>query len=302
VNLRQIEVFLAVAECGSFSRAAELAFLTQSTVSQHISSLEKEFELRLFDRTGKGALLTEAGKILRVHAVRLIEDARSIPVALNRFKGLEEVILKIGGSNIPSSYLIPDCIPPFQQSHPGVTITILQGDSRETLERLKREEVELAVIGTRFDDEEVSYSDVVLDKLALVVYPGHRLAGRKSVALDELVDEVFIFREQGSGTDMAVRAALTKAGVAPGQLNVKTFLGSNEAVKQAILNHAGVSFLSLLSVKRECESGQLSMVDVNGLDMSRHIYLVSREGRELSPAAKAFASELRERFRPKGAK
>ena len=296
MNLKQLEVFIAVAECGSFSRAAELCFLTQSTVSQHISALEKEFGLKLLDRTGKGALMTEAGKLLHLHACRLAGEARSIPAVLNRFKGLEEVVLRIGGSNIPSSYLLPDCIPPFQRSHPGVTITILQGDSRETLERLKREDVELAVIGTRFDDDEVTCSVLTLDSLALVVYPGHRWAGRKTISVDDLVDEAFIFREPGSGTDMTVRASLRKAGIADGQLNVKTFLGSNEAVKQAILNRAGVSFLSLISVKRECESGQLSAVDVEGLDMSRRLYLVTRQGRALSPAAKAFVSILSGRY------
>lgn len=296
MNLKQIEVFMAVAECGSFSRAAELTFLTQSTVSQHVSSLEKEFGLKLFDRTGKGALLTEGGKLLHLHAARLTEEARSIPLALNRFRGLEDVVLKIGGSNIPSSYLLPDCIPPFQQTNPGVRITILQGDSRETLERLKREEVELAVIGSRFDEDGLCYTDLILDKLSLVVYPGHRWAKRKTISVEDLSEEVFIFRETGSGTDKTVRAALFKAGVIPDQLNVRTFLGSNEAVKQAILSGAGVSFLSMMSIRRECESGQLFMVDVKGLDMSRRIYLVSREGRELSPAAKAFASVLSERF------
>ncbi len=302
MNLKQIEVFMAVAECGSFSRAAELTFLTQSTVSQHVSSLEKEFGLKLFDRTGKGALLTEGGKLLHLHAARLTEEARSIPLALNRFRGLEDVVLKIGGSNIPSSYLLPDCIPPFQQTNPGVRITILQGDSRETLGRLKREEVELAVIGSRFDDEEVCYSDLAPDRLALVVYPGHCWAGREAVSVKELREEVFIFREPGSGTDMTVRAALVRAGVRPDELNIRTFLGSNEAVKQAIQSEAGVSFLSMISVRRECESGLLSMVDVKGLDMSRHFYLACRRGRELSPAAEAFLSVLRGRFLAKAAK
>lgn len=296
MNLKQIEVFMAVAESGSFSRAAEMTFLTQSTVSQHISSLEREFGLKLFDRTGRGALLTEAGKLLHLHAARLTEEARSIPLALNRFRGLEDVVLKIGGSNIPSSYLLPDCIPPFQRLNPGVRITVLQGDSRETLERLMRGEVELAVTGSRFDEEGSCYSDLTLDKLSLVVYPGHRWAERKMISVEELSEEVFIFRETGSGTDKTVRAAMVKAGIIPDQLNVRTFLGSNEAVKQAILSGAGVSFLSRISVRRECENGQLSMVEVKGLDMSRRIYLVSREGRELSPAAQAFVSVLKERF------
>src|SRR5512139_457275 len=124
MNLKQLEVFLAVAESGSFSRAAEMSFLTQSTVSQHISSLEIEFDLKLFDRTGKGAMLTEAGKLLLLHANRLAAEARDIRVSLNRFKGLEKALLRIGGSNIPGSYMIPDFLPLFLQINPGVTIIL----------------------------------------------------------------------------------------------------------------------------------------------------------------------------------
>jgi DNA-binding transcriptional LysR family regulator len=300
MNLKQLEVFVAVADSSSFSRAAEMTFLTQSTVSQHISSLESEFALKLLDRTGKGALLTEAGKLLLLHARRLIEEARDIPVVLNRFKGLEEAVLKIGGSNIPGSYMIPFFIPLFHEKNPGVTITLFQGDSRETLERLRREEVELAIIGSRFDGEEFVYTSLTNDKISLVVNSNHRWNGRESILPADIVNEPFIFREPGSGTDRTVRDALAAAGFAAEQLNVKTYLGSNEAVKQAILGGAGISFVSEMSVKKECERGELFMVKIEGVDISRSFYLVSRLGRELSPAAGSFVSLVMERFHSEG--
>ncbi len=298
MNLKQLEVFIAVAESGSFSRAAEVTFLTQSTVSQHISSLEKEFDLKLLDRTGKGALLTEAGKLLLTHARRVVEEAREVPLALNRFRGLAEVELKIGGSNIPACYMIPDCIFSFRERHPGVIITLLQGDSRETLERLKREEVEFALVGSRFAEKDLDFTPLTLDKISLVVPGGHRWSGLESILPEDLVGEPLIFREPGSGTGRTFRDELARAGLAPEDLKVSMCLGSNEAIKQAILSGAGISFLSEMSVKKECERGEMSIVRVRGLEISRHFHLVTRRGRNLAPAAKAFIDNILQRFCP----
>jgi DNA-binding transcriptional LysR family regulator len=296
MNLKQLEVFIAVAESGSFSRAAEVTFLTQSTVSQHVSSLESEFDLKLLDRTGKGALLTEAGKILLLHARRVMAEAQEVPLVLNRFRGLEKVVLKIGGSNIPACYMIPECIPSFREQHPGVIINLFQGDSRETLERLKREEVEFALVGNRFTEKGFVHIPLTLDKISLVVPAGHPWTGRDYILPEELLDESFIFREPGSGTDRAFRDELVKTGFAPDLLGVSMYLGSNEAVKQAILNGAGISFLSELSVQKECQQGDLFVVKVKGVAIFRHIYLVTRQGRELSPAAEAFTACILKRF------
>jgi DNA-binding transcriptional LysR family regulator len=298
MNLRQLEVFIAVAECGSFSRAAEITFLTQSTVSQHISSLEKEYDLKLLDRTGKGALLTEAGKLLLTHARRVVEEAREVPLALNRFRGLAEVELKIGCSNIPACYMIPGCIFSFRERHPGVSITLLQGDSRETLERLKREEVEFALVGSRFAEKDLDFSPLTSDKISLVVPAGHRWSGVESISREDLAGESLIFREHGSGTGRTFREEYVKAGLGPGDLKVSLCLGSNEAIKQAIQSGAGISFLSELSVKKECERGEMSIVRVRGLEISRHFYLVTRRGRVLAPAAEAFIESIFQRFCP----
>jgi DNA-binding transcriptional LysR family regulator len=296
MNLKQLEVFIAVADSGSFSRAAESAFLTQSTVSQHISSLEKEFDLKLLDRTGKGAFPTEAGKLLLEHARRILQEGRDVALALNRFRGLAEVALKIGGSNIPACYMIPDCIFSFRENYPGVVITLYQGDSRETLERLKCEEVEFALVGTIFAEKDLVFTPLAPDRISLVVPAGHRWYGKKDIAVEELLDEPLILRESGSGTGSSFRDALVRANLDPDQLNVSLCLGSNEAVKQAILNGAGISFVSELSVRKECERGELFLVAVRGMVISRHFYLVTRRGRSLSPAAEAFVDSILQRF------
>jgi len=296
MNIKQLEVFLAVAQTGSFSKGASATYITQSTVSQHVSALEREFDLPLFDRTGKGALLTEAGKLLALHAGRIIAEMRGAEQALHRFRGAEEAELKVGGSNIPADYMIPAALPRLLQRFPGLTTTVCQGDSRGILDKLLREEVELCVVGSCFDLEGVDYSPLGHDLIRLVVNPGHPWVGRGDVTVAEIAGEPLIFREAGSGTGKSVLEALEQAGVDPRSLKIKAVLGSNEAIKQAVMGGLGVSFVSDLSVRQELDRGDLVAVDLHGLVVARRFHLAARAGRTLSPAAKAFASVMEELY------
>ena len=296
MNLKQLEVFIKVAESGSFSKGAEAAFITQSTVSQHISTLESEFGMKLLDRTGKGALPTEGGKILLERARRLMEYAKEIPVALARFKGIEEAELNIAGSSIPGEYMIPAALPLLINRFPGVTIVLRQGDSRDVLDKLLAEEVELGVVGGRFTEETLDFTPLAEDELVLIAPAGHRWGKAGAIARDELLGEAVVLRESGSGTGKAVSQTLREAGIEPGKLKVAAHLGSNEAVKRAVMGGIGVSFVSALSVQRELEQQALLQVPVTGVGIKRQFYLASRKGRELSPAALAFRTIMTELY------
>jgi DNA-binding transcriptional LysR family regulator len=292
MNLKQLEVFLAVAESSSFSRGAEATFITQSTVSQHISALEQELGIRLLDRTAKGALLTEGGKILLNHARRIVAEMRGIPPAINRFKGLEDVSLTVGASNIPGDYMIPEALPNLLKRFPRLAITVLQGDSRDVLDKIVREEVEIGVVGSRFSDDAYNFTPLGRDRIILVAGQGHPWYGRVSVALEELRGQPIISREHGSGTGKTVREALSAMGIDPEDLNVRVNLGSNEGVKHAVASGIGISFISELSVRNELERGELFTLKIPGLEITRQFYLACRAGRELSPAATAFAGAM----------
>ncbi|WP_085812828.1 selenium metabolism-associated LysR family transcriptional regulator [Citrifermentans pelophilum] len=294
MNLKQLEVFIKVAESGSFSKGAEAAFITQSTVSQHISALESEFGLKLLDRTGKGALPTEGGKILLERARKLVEYAREIPVVLARFKGIEEAELTIAGSSIPGEYMIPAALPLLISRFPGVTIVLLQGDSRDVLGKLLAEEIEFGVVGGRFEEESLVFTPLAEDELVLIAPAGHRWARMSGISKEELLAEPFVLRETGSGTGRAVAKALRQAGIDPAILKVAVHLGSNEAVKRAVMAGIGVSYVSALSVQRELEQGALVQVPVTDVEIKREFFLVERRGRELSPAAVAFKEIMME--------
>jgi DNA-binding transcriptional LysR family regulator len=294
MNLKQLEVFLAVAESGSFSRGAEATFITQSTVSQHIAALEGELGVRLLDRTSRGALLTEGGKLLLEHARRTVADAREIERAMRRFRGMEEATLRVGGSTIPGDYMIPESLPLFLARCPGVRLTLIQGDSRDIVDRVAREEVEVGVVGSSFDEDGIAFTPLGRDEIRLVAGRNHPLAGRGTLSLDELARQEFIAREAGSGTAKAVGEALAQAGLPPERLRVRASLGSTEAVKHAVSSGLGMAFLSEVSVRREVARGELAEIPVEGLRVSRHFYLAERAGRELSPAARAFGELMRE--------
>jgi len=296
VNLKQLEVFIKVAESGSFSKGAEAAFITQSTVSQHIFALESEFGLKLLDRTGKGALLTEGGKLLLEHARRLVDSAREIPLALGRFKGIEEAVLNIAGSSIPGEYMIPAALPRLISSFPGLMINLLQGDSRDVLGKLMAQEVEFAVVGGRFLEKSLDFSPFARDELVLIAPAWHRWSGMSVICKEDLPGEPFVLRETGSGTGKASSDALQEAGIDPGSVRVAARLGSNEAVKRAVIAGIGVSFVSAISVQSEVAQGALIQVAVAEVCIRREFYLASRKGRELSPAASEFGLLMRELY------
>ena len=296
MNLRQLEVFVSVVESGSFSRGAEAASLTQSTVSQHIAALESEVELRLLDRTGQGVLLTSAGELFLQHARQVLSEAVALRQAMAGYRGLQQIGLIVGASNIPANYLIPAILPRLAAEHPGIALTMQTGDSSEMLVSLLADNVELAVVGNRSDDRRVEYLPLTSDLLVLAVSSAHPWSRCPAITLDDLAARPIIVRESGSGSDQALQQALQQAGFDPSRLQVAVRLGSNEAVRQALVGGFGAAFLSEISIRQELKRRELVKVPVSGFAVQRQFWLVTRRRRTLSPAARAFAALMQEHF------
>ena len=294
MDLHRFEIFMAVADSGSFSRAAEKMLLTQSTVSQHIAALENKLGIRLFDRTGRGAELTDGGRLFSQHVRQILSECDELRQAMARFQGMEDTQLTVGASNIPANYLIPGLLSTLVKRHPGIILNVLAADSRQIIDQLLRGEVALAVVGNCFGDEAVTYAPLTSDTLLFVVGPGHPWQDRVAVGLAELASTSLIMRETGSGTGRATENALLAAGFDMARLQIMARLGSNEAVKQAVIRGIGAAFLSSLSIQRELASGELIALKVEGVTIERRFWLATRRGRTLSPAAHAFARLLTE--------
>jgi DNA-binding transcriptional LysR family regulator len=297
VNFRQLELFVAITETGSFSRGAEAVFLTQSTVSQHMAALENELETELFDRLGRGVVLTAGGERFLVHARRVLAERDALLQSMASFHGLEKTLLKIGASNIPANYLIPPLVTMLKKKHPGITLTMLTGDSREMISSLEKAEIELAVVGSCLSTKKIEFTPLITDSLILIVGPNHRWAKRESLSLAELVSEPFVVRETGSGSGQALNEALKEQGLDPEELPIGARLGSNEAVLQTVAEGFGCAFVSELSVNYNLGAGEVCKVKVDKLTVDRQIWLANLKRRSLSPASQAFKDVLTQFYR-----
>jgi len=292
MTLRQLELFVAVAETKSFSRGAEMIALTQSTVSQHIAALERETNTRLLDRTSKGIFLTAGGEVFLQHARRVLAERDVMKQAMSGLHGLEKTTLNLGASNIPANYLIPCFLPVLKNKYPGISLTLRIGDSKEVLDELKSGQLELGIVGGRVDDDIYSYKPLFKDQLVMIVGPGHSLKERRSITVEELDEQDFIVREDGSGTYQALQKAFLSAGIDPESFNVIARLGSNEAVRRAVAAGLGCAFVSDLSIQNNLHHGELFKIDVDGLSIERQLWLVKLRERTASPAAIAFSELL----------
>ncbi|HEX9080580.1 MAG TPA: LysR family transcriptional regulator, partial [Desulfuromonadaceae bacterium] len=182
MTLKQLEVFLAIAETRSFSRGAEESCITQSTASQHIQTLEEELGIRLFDRGRGGALLTEAGKLFFERAKRIRGECEASLAAIRRFRGMEDVVLKVGASNIPGTSLIPAVLGRFLEQCPRVRLEVVQGDSRSVAGQLVAEEIELGFIGGLYEDDQVEYDVMGEDSIVCVASPDLARSGKYSLS------------------------------------------------------------------------------------------------------------------------
>lgn len=294
MTLRQLELFVAVAETGSFSRGAEAISLTQSTVSQHIAALEQETNTKLLDRTSKGIFLTPGGAVFLQHARRVLAERDILNQAMASLHGLEKANLTLGASNIPANYLVPCFLPALQDKYPGISLTMRIGDSREILDELKSGQVELGIVGGCVDDENYSFEPLLKDRLVMIVGPNHPLKERDSISIKELAGEKFIVRENGSGTYQALQKAFLSAGMDPESFNIIARLGSNEAVRRAVAAGSGGAFVSDLSIQNNLRHGELIKIDIEELTIERQLWLVSLSERTASPAAIAFTELLQQ--------
>ena len=291
MTLRQLELFIAIAETQSFSRGADTCFITQSTASQHIAALEEEVNTQLFDRTSKGVVLTPGGEVFLSHARRILTEYRALFEGIQAFHGLESASLVFGASTIPANFLVPKLLPLIKQMHPGIMLDMRIGDTRQVTDLLVSEQIELAIIGAQMEPEKVNYQPLIKDRLVLIVGADSPLKDHEKITLKELKDLPLIVRGSGSGTLHTLENRIYSAGLSQEALNIVARIGGNEAILSAVAAGCGCAFVSDLSIQKGLERGELFKLEIDGLSIERQLWLATLKGRTSSPAAKA-VSEL----------
>jgi len=292
-DLRQLEVFSQVVELGSVSRAAEAVNLSQSSVSERISALEKAVGVQLFDRIGRRIEPTEVGMLLYQQALKHLALKEETRQALAEQLGASRGEIMLGGSTIPGEYILPGVIKRFHDEHPLIVLRMKITDSRMVVSAVAEGNLALGIVGAQLRATSLEYEKLWRDELVLVVPAGHPWARREAVTAADLVLEPFVLRESGSGTRQVMERKLAEALRAKNvALNVAAELGSSTAVKSAVVAGLGVTMISSCAVAAELSAGSLVAVPIDKLSLPRFFYLVHDNRRTLSPVARAFREFL----------
>lgn len=294
MDLWQLTVFSRVVELQGFSKAAEAIHLSQPTVSNHIKELEKHFDCILIDRVDKKAVPTKEGEILYRYAKRLLKLRDEAEASIAEYHGKHHGHLTIAASTIPGGYLLPRVIGGFRKQYPQITITMLVGDTGKVVGDILEGSVELGIVGAVSTNKKIDQEPLVEDRMDLIIPGNHRWRNRKSIQVEELVEEPFLIREKGSGTLKSMQQSLEHLGIKLHQLEIVAELGSTAAVIQAIKSNVGVSILSPISVVDELKGGVLKALAIDSLDLRRSFYLTTHKDRTVSSLCKAFIQYVRD--------
>lgn len=292
MDLWHLHIFCKVVECRSFSRAGEAVHLSQPTVSSHIRDLEAHFSCRLIDRLAREAVPTKAGELLYDYARRLIALRQEAETALSCFQGTMKGRLKIGGSTIPGTYLIPRVIGSFKVRFPDVTISLIIGATDTIIEATLAGDLELGVVGATSDNQNIFQAPLIEDEMCLIIPADHPWSRKKKIEINQLMKAPFIVRERGSGTLKTIQQSLSRQAVQLDDFNVVAEMGSTEAVCQAVKCGVGVSIVSRMAVAEALKTGVLKALTIAGCPLQRHFYLTRHKYRSLSPIGNAFVGHI----------
>jgi len=292
-DLRQLEIFRNVVELKSFSKAADVVFLAQASVSERIATLESMVGTRLLDRLGRQVVPTRAGELLYKHAVLLLEMRKTASLEMQDFLGMKRGEVHIGGSTIPGEYILPKVIGRFREKYPLVSISLTIANTREIEGRVLDGNLELGVVGSKSSNRSLIQHELWKDELVLAVPAKHRLAEKDEILLKDIYKEPFILREAGSGTLKIMEDYLKISGsMDVDSLNVMARFGTSTAVKEGIKAGLGVSILSSRAIDTELKTGILKALKIKDLSMFRSFYLIRDRRKIASPLCQAMLDFL----------
>ncbi|MBW4665538.1 MAG: LysR family transcriptional regulator [Chroococcus sp. CMT-3BRIN-NPC107] len=287
-TLHQLKVFEAIARSGSFTRAAEEMFLSQPTVSQQIKQLTKAVGTPLFEQIGKRIYLTDAGKEVLIACKDISEKMSQLEMTLADLKGLKQGNLRLAVITT-AKYFVPRLLGQFRHRYPGIKVALQVTNRKQVLDRLSENEDDLYILGQPPEGLDINLRPILENALVAIAPSDHPLAGEKNITLQRFAEEPFIIREAGSGTRMAVEQFFAENRC---EINVEMEIGSNEAIKHAIVGGLGVSVLSRHVLALEGTKGPLTILDVEGFPIQRHWYIVYPASKQLSVVASTFLEYL----------
>jgi len=288
-TLRQLQIFVAVAQHESVSRAAESLALSQSAASTALTELERQTDCQLFDRAGKRVSLNALGHQLLPQAMALIHQAKAIENLLDGRSSFGS--LAVGATLTIGNYLATLLIGSFMQRHPECRVKLQVQNTANVVQQVAHYELDLGLIEGDCRHPDIEVQPWVEDELVVFCAPSHPLASRGRASLAELTAEAWILRESGSGTRLTFEQAL-RSHLA--ELNVRLELEHTEAIKRAVESGLGIGCISRLALRDAFRRGSLVALETPDLDLRRQFYFIWHRQKYQTAAMQEFLAQCRE--------
>jgi DNA-binding transcriptional LysR family regulator len=287
MDVSLLQSLIRVAERGAITEAAQSLGITQPTLTRRIQQLEQELDAQLLERSRKGVVLTEVGRVVVREGRAWVERWAELKLRVQALQRLEQGTVRVGGGATAVSFVLPDAIAAFTRDHPGMRFEVREAGSRDIERDVAADRLDLGIVTMPVQSREFDVVPLRSDRIVLVAAADHPLARRSVVPVSALEGQSLVGFEVGSAIRRLIDAQLQGAGV---EMNVVMELRSIPAILQMVRSSASLAFVSRIGVQDD--DPRVRVLRVRGLKITRQLAVVSRRGRPLSAAARAFAGRL----------
>lgn len=283
---QSLRVFMTVADLENFTRTAEKLHMSQPAVSQYVRQLEQQYGVRLFERTNTYVRLTKAGEIVYYYATKISHLYERMDHLLEDLMHKAKGPLSIGSSYTYGEYVLPEKISAFLQTYPDIEPTIKIGNTQLIADLVANHQLDVGIVEGHFNEHDLNVQPFAKDKMVLIASPDHALIEQLDVK--KLENEMWIVREEGSGTREAVEDVWKSLGIKPRK---KMIFSSTQSIKGAVEAGLGISLLSTAAIAKELESEHISKLSVKEMPFTRTFSIITKQPFQ-TKACKMFIEEL----------
>lgn len=290
MDLHQLFVFTKVVENKSFSKAAEEVFLSQSTVSAHIQSLESKLNVKLFDRIGRENRLTSHGEKLYDWAIQLL--ALKDEALLDLHEGGPGIsgTIRLAASSVPGQFIMPKIILEYKKEYENVMFCIEQSPSKVVADKVLEGTIDFGFLGERYESEKLLYVPLLKEKLMLVTSMDMEMP--YPITIHDLIRYPFIMRNSDSGTNAILEKCLQEKKITKAQMNIVAYTDGQSLI-QFVHEGIGIAIISEIAAKHYASHGLIQAHPIENFEDERFFYLVYNKERTQSLPAKLFLEKVR---------
>jgi len=294
-TLQQLRILKAIATEKNFTKAAEVLYVSQPSLSKQIKTLEKNLDILLINRESNRISLTENGKVFLQYSERILALCEESCRALIDLKNGDRGNLTVGASQTIGTYLMPRVLALFAQNHPQIDLKVQVNSTRIIAKNVINREIDIAVVGGEIPDElkkNLTVEHFVEDELSLIISKSHPFAKKKKINKDDLYHLNFITLNSNSTIRKFIDNILIQNQIETKQFKIIMQLNSIEGIKTAVSLGLGAAFVSSSAIEKEIELETIEILTIENIKITRTLSIISNPESYKSKAFEFFYREL----------